>query len=153
MAAKDFRLTGGIRLSSGNEVRGRGQGAKGFNDWPESPLSFSLLLLLWNRYLSCPWIWHAGRMDLPTDGCQRGRDVSRIESPCLRETYDTVAMTLFPGADLNAACKPVALWRPARPLCQEAWGIWVLLEGDEHIEICSMCWITKQILYKTDTNN
>ncbi len=69
-------------------------------------------------------------MDLPTDGCQRGRDVSRIESPCLRETYDTVAMTLFPGADLSAACKPVALWHPARPLGQGAWGIWVLQEED-----------------------
>lgn len=126
-AVKDFRLTGGIRLPSGSGVRGKGHWEKGFNDWPEPPLSFCPSLLLFNSYLSCPWIWCAGQRDLPTDSCQRGSDVFGIESPCLRETYDIVAVTLFPGADLSAACKPAALWRPARPLCQEAWGIHMLL--------------------------
>lgn len=45
-AVKDFRLTGGIRLPSGSGVWGRGHWAKGFNDWPEPPLSFCLSLLL-----------------------------------------------------------------------------------------------------------
>lgn len=146
-AVKDFRLTGGIRLPSGSEVRGRGHWAKGFNDWPEPPLSFCLSLLLFNSYLSCPWIWRVGQRDLPTDSCQRGRDVFRIESLCLRETYDIVAMTLFPGANLSAACKPAASCRPAHPLSQETWGTHMLLgRNDMNTTSVSTHWIIKQIL-------
>ncbi len=113
MAAQEFPLTDGIRLSSGSEVRIRGQGAKGFHDWLESPQCISssleqlsvlsLNLTCWsdgftNRWLSAREGHLQNRKPVPQgDVWHCGHDpLSRSRFKCCMQTSGLVTSCTSP---------------------------------------------------------